>query len=155
MIYSVVLASGVSKVNQLYIYPLFLKKFFSHIGHCRILSRVLCIQQVLLVIYFTDSSVFMSIPDFLRGLVVSSDCPGHSFDPWWESFMCLAAWPKKKKKKYLNCGLLTRGRRFQAEGTTRGIHQKDKKVQSSTERASSYSGLLHCDDVASAGRGNC
>ena len=99
MIYSVVLASGVSKVNQLYIYPLFLKKFFSHIGHCRILSRVLCIQQVLLVIYFIDSSVFMSIPDFLCGPVVSSDCPGHSFDPWWGSFMCLAAWPKKKKKK--------------------------------------------------------
>ena len=94
----------------------------------------------------------MSIPDFLCGPVVSSDCPGHSFGPWWGSFMCLAAWPKKK---YLNCGLLTRGRRFQAEGTTRGIHQKDKKVQSIMEHASSYSGLLHCDDVASAGRGNC
>ena len=119
MIYSVVLASGVSKVNQLYIYPLFLKKFFSHIGHCRILSRVLCIQQVLLVIYFTDSSVFMSIPDFLRGLVVSSDCPGHSFDPWWESFMCLAAWPKKKKKVF-ELWLVDKGKEVPGRGDYTG-----------------------------------
>ena len=62
---------------------------------------------------------------------------------------------QKNKIKYLNCGLLRRGRRFQAEGTTRGVYQKDKKVQSSMESVASYSGLFHCNDVARAGRGSC
>ena len=41
-----------SQVNQLYIYPLFFS-FFSHIGHQRVLSRVPCaIQQVLISYQF-------------------------------------------------------------------------------------------------------
>ena len=41
-----------SKLNQLYthIYPLFFK-FFSHIGHYRVLSRVPCAVQQVLVVY--------------------------------------------------------------------------------------------------------
>ena len=52
-----------SKMNQLYryIYTLFLK-FFSHIDHYRVLSRVSCAIQEVLIIYFTNSSVYMSIP---------------------------------------------------------------------------------------------
>ena len=44
-------------------YPLF-KSFFSHIGHYRILSRVLCaIQQVLIsYMYFIYSGVYMRLP---------------------------------------------------------------------------------------------
>ena len=49
-----------SKVNQLYryIYPLFFR-FFSHIGHYRVLSRVPCaIQQVLIsYLFFFNSSL--------------------------------------------------------------------------------------------------
>ena len=45
LIYNVVLVSAYSKVNQsyiyIYMYPLFFT-FFSHIGHYRVLSRVLC-----------------------------------------------------------------------------------------------------------------
>ena len=50
MIYNVVLVSAISKVNQLYIciyvniYPLFFR-YFSHIGHYRVLSRVPCAIQ--------------------------------------------------------------------------------------------------------------
>ena len=64
--YNVVFVSNYSKVNQLYIhiYPRFFR-FFSHIGHYRVLSLVHCaLQQVLTGyrIYFTYSSVYMSIP---------------------------------------------------------------------------------------------
>ena len=46
-----------SRMNQLYIYPLFFR-FFSHIGHYTVLITVPCaIQKVL--IYFIYSSVYM------------------------------------------------------------------------------------------------
>ena len=55
MIYNVVSVSGVQQSeSHIYIYPLFLLfffffRFFSHIGHYRVLSRVPCaIQQVLI-----------------------------------------------------------------------------------------------------------
>ena len=54
-------------MNQLYIYtyPLFFNIFFSHIGHFRVLRRVTCaIQLVLIIIYFLYSSVYMSVPVF-------------------------------------------------------------------------------------------
>ena len=49
-----------SKVNQLYvyIYPLFFR-FFSHIGHSRVLIEF---SRSLLVIYFMYNSVYMSVP---------------------------------------------------------------------------------------------
>ena len=53
LIYNVVLVSGVQqKVTQLYIYmyPLFFR-FFSHIGHYRILGRVPCAVQQVLISY--------------------------------------------------------------------------------------------------------
>ena len=51
-----------SKVNQLYTYPLFFR-VFSCVGHYRLLSWVPCaILWVLLVIYFTYSSVYMGLP---------------------------------------------------------------------------------------------
>ena len=56
-----------SKVNQLYvyIYPLFFR-FFSHIGHYRVLSRVPCAillySRSLLFVCFIYRSVYMSIP---------------------------------------------------------------------------------------------
>ena len=39
MIHNVLLVSGVDKVSQLYIYPLFFR-FYSHVGHYRVLNRV-------------------------------------------------------------------------------------------------------------------
>ena len=49
-----------TKVNQLYTYNIL--KFYSHISHYRVLSRVSCaMQQFLLIIYFIYSSVYMSI----------------------------------------------------------------------------------------------
>jgi len=52
-------------MNQLhmYIYPLFLR-FFSYIGHYRVLRRVPRATQlsILLIIYFIYSSMYMSIP---------------------------------------------------------------------------------------------
>ena len=41
-----------SKVNQLHvhIYPLFLK-FFSHVGHYRVLRRILCAISKVIIIY--------------------------------------------------------------------------------------------------------
>ena len=46
LIYNVVLVSSVSKVNHLYIYiyPLFFR-FFSHIDHYGVLSKVPCAIQ--------------------------------------------------------------------------------------------------------------
>ena len=59
------LVSGVQQSESvIYIDPLFLR-FFSHIGHYRVLSRVPCaIHTVgsLFVIYFMYSSMYMSIP---------------------------------------------------------------------------------------------
>ena len=47
-----------SKVSQLY-----MSSLFSCVGHYRVFSRVSCvIQQVLLLVYFMYSSVYMSIP---------------------------------------------------------------------------------------------
>ena len=62
LIYNVVF-QVYSNVNQLYIYiyPLFFR-FFSHIGHYRVLGRVPCAIQQVLIIYFIYSSVCMSIP---------------------------------------------------------------------------------------------
>jgi len=44
LFYNVMLFQVYNKVNQLYIYPLFFR-FFSHIGHYRVLSRVPCAIQ--------------------------------------------------------------------------------------------------------------
>ena len=56
-----------SKMIQLYIdMHLFFFKFFSHLGQYRILSKVPCAaQQVLVGCVFEDSSVYLSIPTLL------------------------------------------------------------------------------------------
>ena len=51
-------------MNQLFtnIYPFF--SFLSHIGHYRVLNRVPCAIQQVLIIYFIPSSVYVSNPIF-------------------------------------------------------------------------------------------
>ena len=63
LIYNVVLVSAVqqSESAKLYIYPRFFR-FFSHIGHYRVLSRVPCaIPQVLISYLFYIQTVISSI----------------------------------------------------------------------------------------------
>ena len=69
LIYTAVLVSAVQQsesiIHILYIYPLFFR-FYSHIGHYRVLSRVPCAillySRSLLFVCFIYSSVYMSIP---------------------------------------------------------------------------------------------
>ena len=81
LIYNFILVSGTQQSESVYIYIyiykyvcvcvrvcfIYIYKYiyiFSHIGHYRVLSRIPCaIQQVLLVIYFLYSGVYMSIPE--------------------------------------------------------------------------------------------
>ena len=62
LIYTVVLVSGYSKVNQLYIYryPLFFR-FFSSLSHYRVLSRVPCaIQKVISYLFYIQQCVYVN-----------------------------------------------------------------------------------------------
>ena len=69
-----------NRVNLLYIhiYPLFFR-FYSHIGHYRVLSRVPCaicsIIAIVLVISYIYSTVYMSIP-VSQFIIPLQPCPG-------------------------------------------------------------------------------
>ena len=58
-----------SKVNQLYIYPFFFK-FFSHVGHCRVLSRLPC-PCYLAVLYVVVCICQFPPPNFIPSLSIS------------------------------------------------------------------------------------
>ena len=71
-----------SKMNLLYIYPLFFR-FFFHIGHHRVFSRgPWATQQVLLSYYFIQSSVCMSIPIFQFNALPPAYSPTISLSSW-------------------------------------------------------------------------
>ena len=78
VIYKAVLVSAVqqSELGIQIIYPLCFR-FFSHIGHQKVFSRVTCAiyNRPLLVIYFIYSNVYISIP-----ISQCISCP-HSFPP--------------------------------------------------------------------------
>ena len=58
LIYNVVLVSVYSKMTQLHIYVyLFFLKFFSCLGYYRILYRIPCVIQQVIVDYFIQNSV--------------------------------------------------------------------------------------------------
>ena len=64
LIYNPVLVSGVQqRCTDVYTCNHLFQRLFSHIDHYRVLSRVPCsIQQVLIAIYFIYSSVYMFVP---------------------------------------------------------------------------------------------
>ena len=72
-----------SRMNQLYIYiyPLFFR-FFSHIGHYTVLSRVPCAIQKVLIIYFIYNSVYMGEGN---GTLLQYSCLENPMDggTWW------------------------------------------------------------------------
>ena len=45
-----------SQMNQLYMYPLFFFRFFTHIGHYRVLSRLPCVTQYSVMAYMGEES---------------------------------------------------------------------------------------------------
>ena len=96
LIYSVALVSAVQQsesVIRIHISTFF--RFFSHIGHYRVLSRVPCVySRSLLVIYFIYSSVYMSIPisQFILSLLTTLPhamifCYLRKNKPLWNIFL--------------------------------------------------------------------